>query len=649
MIKYRAEIDGLRTLAVIPVILFHLDYGMMQGGYMGVDVFFVISGYLITKILIEDIQNNQFSIVQFWLRRIKRLLPLLLTVVLCTFVLVQLFVFRPIVKDVSKDIFPAIFSYFNVHALFNFSNYWDRSIEQSFFLHTWSLSVEEQFYLIYPFFLFFSYKYFKNFVIPITITIFLSFLTFVFWVFVGHKVDIAFYMLPARFWELSVGGLVAASHVTIKNTPTKATILSMLGVGLIIGSYIFGNEQISYSVIFPIIGSVIIILFCSPNDFVGKILTTKVFVYIGKISYSLYLWHWCIIVFFKNLPYPYGGYSNRKLILGLTILLSYLSYHFIENKTRRYRHTPKIVLAGMILITLFTLFIQSNLYNPYYPSSYNKQVYYGSYFDISPTQSGHNKYLAEDNLSYGVIVPKRLRKYDEAYKNEGIIENKHLGSPKIMLIGDSHGVMWAKLIGEISANLHTSVSCYTANGSNPFINIHQLNLQTANGVYTKEQRIAYAKSMIGNILKWKPKVVVLACRWELQTEISKKYLHELLSFLEKNNIKVVFFTQPPVLNFMVNKNATQYFSYLKINPVNGYNFIHINGLIVAENNDYIKSLALKYKNVGVYDVCQNMIENKQVKITKGKEVLYFDDDHLSYFGTFIHKEKIASIIRNAMN
>ena len=153
MVKYRPEIDGLRTIAIIPVIIFHLGYGFLKGGYMGVDIFFVISGYLMTKIIISDIENGVFSIYRFWLRRIKRILPLLLTVIVITLVFAHLFIFKPVVKDIGRDAMPAVFSYFNFHALYNFGNYWGSKADQSFFLHTWSLSLEEQFYVIYPIFL----------------------------------------------------------------------------------------------------------------------------------------------------------------------------------------------------------------------------------------------------------------------------------------------------------------------------------------------------------------------------------------------------------------------------------------------------------------------------------------------------------------
>ena len=158
--KYRSEIDGLRTVAVVTVILFHMGYSFVKGGFYGVDVFFVISGYLITKILTDDIENGSFSMYRFWLRRVKRLLPLLLTIIFVTLIFTPLFVFKPDIKDISKDVFPALFSYFNFHALYDFGNYWGGTAGNSFFLHTWSLSVEEQFYLLYPFFLFFAHKYF---------------------------------------------------------------------------------------------------------------------------------------------------------------------------------------------------------------------------------------------------------------------------------------------------------------------------------------------------------------------------------------------------------------------------------------------------------------------------------------------------------
>lgn len=651
MIKYRTEIDGLRTVAVIPVILFHLGYSFVKGGYLGVDVFFVISGYLITKILTDDMKSGNFSMYRFWIRRVKRLLPLLLTVVLLTLIILPFLVFKPILKEVSKDIFPTIFSYFNFHALFDFGNYWGGKSEQSFFLHTWSLSVEEQYYLIYPFFLLFAYKYLKTFIIPISIITIVSFCLFFFYLKINKDVDTAFYMLPTRIWELSIGGLAGLINLKEIKTSSNSILLPIIGICFIVYGYLFGSYNIGYTVLFPVLGSVFIILFCTPNDVVGKILSTNIFVFIGKISYSLYLWHWGIIVLFKNLQYDFQ-YVNHHLLNGfiilLTFLLSYLSYTFVENNTRNYQHTPKIVLAGIGIIVGLTLYFQSDLFNTYYNSKYNKQTSYAEYYDISPIQIKLHSFLNNNNLDHDVIIPKREQKFNDAYRKEGIITNEKNGTPKIMLIGDSHGVMWAKLLNELSKELNVSLSCYTSNGSNPFFNMEDINTQTGNDFYTKTQRIEYAKSIIENIQKWKIKLIVLACRWDIQNEETKRYFNQLLLFLEKNNIKTLLLTQPPVLTFMVNKNASQYFTYLKLNPIDGYNLIDVNNPIVIKNNDYIKSALLKYTNVIIYDVYANMIEKNKVKISLNKEVLYFDDDHLSYYGTFVHKQNISSIINSLL-
>ena len=641
MIKYRAEIDGLRAIAVIPVILFHLGYTFFAKGYYGVDVFFVISGYLITKILTENIEQNQFSMFDFWIRRIKRLMPALLTVILTVLVVAPLLVFKPVVEELSNDIFPAIFSYFNFHALFDFGNYWGGKSEKSFFLHVWSLSVEEQFYLIYPFFLFLVYKYFKSFIISVFALTICSFLFFMFYLNINK--DYTFYMLPTRIWELSLGGLMTLIMVKKTNSFIKS-LMPIIGILLILLSYLFGGAFIDYTVVLPVIGTALILLFCSPQHFVGKILSNKFFVLIGKLSYSLYLWHWPVIVLIKNLDYQLQDVNKHIInasILLVVFLLAYLTYMFIENKSRQYLHTPKLVFLSIVMIAGITIYFTS-YYNIYYKSTYNEQTNYLRYYDISPTQV---KLEDNDPLEYRVNFPNRLAQFSDAYKNEGIITKINNKSPEIMLLGDSHGVMWAKLFDEISDELQLSRTIYTSNASKPFFNIDSLETQKENRYYTKVQRVGYAKSIIKNIEVWKPKLFVIACRWEGLNDKDKESLNQLLLFLERKNIKVLLLTQPPRFSFMENKNACQYLTYLEINSVSGFNLINKSEKDNTTTNNYIISLQIKFHNVLLYDVYKNMIENNKVKVSLNKEVLYFDDDHLSYIGTTIHKKNIMKIVR----
>lgn len=645
--KYRPEIDGLRTFAVIPVILFHLGYPWIDGGYLGVDVFFVISGFLITKILVTDISGSNFKMIHFWVRRVKRLLPTLLSVLLFVLILSPILLFKPNVKAVASDVVPAIFSYFNFHALFQFGDYWGFKAENSIFLHTWSLSVEEQFYLIYPFVLLLSYKYFKRFVPTLILITIVSFLVYTYQINVNEPH--AFYLLPSRIWELSIGGIVSIVNFnqTFKNSLLKSFIL-YIGFVSIITSYLAPNFLTIPSTFLSVFGTAFVLGFCSQNDFLGQILSLPPLVYLGKISYSLYLWHWPIIVFFGAYSWQLSQYNIHYiniLIVVITVLISIFSYHFIENKTRKGKHTIKLVVGLIFVAISISSFYKSNFFNIYYNSQYNQVKYYLRFFDISPKQVDLEPYKP---LIHDVYLPIRLSKYNTAYKEEGIITRIDAKDPELIVFGDSHGVMWGKIVNEICDSLKISRSSYTSNAVNPFFNLKNISDQKENLYYSKTEKIDYANSVIQNIEKWQPKVVIIACRWSSYND--KEELLNLLDYLSSQSTKVILFNQPPVLEFIGDNNASQYFTYIGISPKNGYQFIKMpNNLLTIKDNEYIKELKEKYLNLEVYDVYAKMTQNDKVVISNGKNLYYFDDDHLSYEGTKYHKNNITQIVLRSLN
>ncbi|WP_284461562.1 acyltransferase family protein [Chryseobacterium sp.] len=640
--NYRPEIDGLRTIAVTAVIIFHLNSYFLKGGFYGVDVFFVISGYLITSILIKSIEANKFSMLNFWIRRVKRLIPLLISVIITVLIIIPQFVFRPYFKDVLSDVFPAAFSYFNIHAYFNFGDYWGRGAENSYFLHTWSLSVEEQFYLVYPPFLLISYKYFKNFLKPLIILTTVSLFAFLFLVKANR--EFAFYMLPTRLWELSAGGIL--SCIPIKRVKDKVfrNLLPFCGLLLIAISYVFSNSAIDYYVLLPVLGTVLIIYFCSAEDILGKILSTELFTFIGRLSYSLYLWHWPVIILFKNLSFQLQYWNNFQkyiCILIITFLLSCISYYFIEKKTKSYQHTPKIVFSGIVGIILLLFYFKSNLFSIYYKDKFNKTFYYLRYYDISPTQV---KIKKDNPLLYNINMPDRSDSLSTAFKKDGFIVKKGNKDPEIVLIGDSHGVMWAKIIDEIAEKKNISRSFYTTNASKPFVSISNIKDQISNPYFTKEQRVEFAISMISNIKKWKPKKVILSCRWSTLDTYDRNHFVELLEFLDKEEIEVILINQPPVLHFFQDQNASQYFNYLGLKPFNGYHMVNTKDNSVAKANEYLKELQEKNVSIRIVDIYSDIYSNGKVKVTYKNDILYFDDDHLSYAGTKIHTKKLEKYI-----
>jgi len=451
-------------------------------------------------------------------------------------------------------------------------------------------------------------------------------------------------MLPTRIWELSLGGLVSLINIDKMRRPLVSSSLAILGMLLVVLSYFIGGEIISYFVLLPTLGAALILLSSSHHNIAGKVLSQKLFVTNGKLSYSIYLWHWVLIVLFKNLEYQLhhiNRHSVNALIFILTLLLSYLTYTFVESKTRNYRHTPKIVVFSIAIITGLTLFI-SCFFSVYYHSNFNKITDNFRYYDISPKQVIPEK---GNPIDYNMIMPTRPEKFTEAYKQEGIITRVNDKEPELVLFGDSHGVMWAKLLDEISNELKLSRTFYTSTAAKPFFNLHSINKQSENGCYSSAQKADYAKSFIKNIEKWSPKVIIMACRWEGLNNEDELQLNDLLVFLGKQNVKVVFLNQPPRLSFIGNRNAGQYFAYLGFNTTFGYSYVDLykNESVIAYNT-YLKTLEKKYQFVSVYDVFNKMTQNNKVKIILNNDVLYYDDDHLSYPGTNECKSDLKKLI-----
>jgi peptidoglycan/LPS O-acetylase OafA/YrhL len=370
--------------------------------------------------LTKSIESGNFKMSDFWLRRVRRILPLLLVVIITTSLVLPLLLFKPTLYESIKDILPAIFSYFNIHANYHFGDYWGQAADKSFFLHTWSLSVEEQFYLVYPFVLILVHKYFKKFLIPLIIITVISFGLFIY--FVNIKTKLVFYMLPFRVWELTMGGIITCLPPKDNNGKSYKNILPIVGLILIFISYLFADTTINYFAILPIVGSFLIIYFSNGKDILGNILSSKLFVHFGKLSYSLYLWHWPVIVLFKNLEFKFTGIDKNYIyliIILITYVLSYFSYTFIETKLRSFKKTPKLVLAGIGLCIMCVAFYKTSYFNIHYPSNYNQQSIYAVYYDVSPKP----EVIKKDNPRfYNINLPIRLAENKDAYKKQGIVQ-----------------------------------------------------------------------------------------------------------------------------------------------------------------------------------------------------------------------------------
>lgn len=353
---YRAEIDGLRAVAVIPVVLFHAGLTWFNGGYVGVDVFFVISGFLITTIILGDVKKERFSLIRFYERRIRRIIPALYFVVIVTGVFSFLF-FTPFeLEEFSYSLVSVVVYASNIFFWKN-SGYFETQSEFNPLLHTWSLSVEEQFYIFLPLTVLFLWKFSQRILVLVLLTAFFASLFLSHWAAELFP-SANFYLLPTRAWELLAGSLLAI-HLSSKTHRSTNDFFSVVGFILIFISVITYDEHTpfpSFYALLPVIGTLLIIRYADASSAFGKLLSAKYVVKIGVISYSFYLIHQPIFAFARRFQL---GAIELPVMVGLSVVsgvLAFFTWKFVEVPFRnRNVFGARQILISFLLSSCFLL------------------------------------------------------------------------------------------------------------------------------------------------------------------------------------------------------------------------------------------------------------------------------------------------------
>jgi len=335
---YRREIDGLRALAVLPVILFHAGFETFSGGFVGVDVFFVISGYLITTIIQAELNLGKFSIVNFYERRLRRILPALFFMMLVCIPLAWCVLFPIDVKKFSQSLIAV--SVFVSNMLFwRESGYFDPAAELKPLLHTWSLAVEEQYYLLFPLFLMLSWRFGKRWILILLACFFVVSLSLAQWASIA-KPAAAFFLLPTRSWELFIGSFCSFYMSSRKPCFTRGLgeTGGWLGLVLIMYSVFTFSKMTPFPglwALIPTVGAALILMFAGHQTTIGKLLANKAFVSIGLVSYSAYLWHQPLFAFARAYTFSQVNNSLIFLLILITFVFSIFSFKYIETPFRK--------------------------------------------------------------------------------------------------------------------------------------------------------------------------------------------------------------------------------------------------------------------------------------------------------------------------
>ena len=361
--KYRADIDGLRALAIIPVLFYHVGVPGFAGGFAGVDVFFVISGYLICGMIDADIKSGAFSLGNFYKRRILRILPALFVMFLVTSILAYAYCLPVELQEYSKSLASAVGSVSNIYFAAT-AGYFDAPAATKPLLHTWSLGVEEQFYFIAPLLMLLAYRFLPKLARPLfAIFAVLSFATAM---LVSYRnTDFIFYLTPFRAWELMLGALLAIGFIPVPETRFARNLCGAAGLLLVLGAVVFGSASAPLLAVTSVasIGSALLIASSERGpSTAGRLLSLRPIVFIGLISYSLYLWHWPLIVFQRTNGLLVANASDTvaELVLIVTSIgVACLSWKFVELPFRsKTRDTPRATvfsIASTAMVSAFAL------------------------------------------------------------------------------------------------------------------------------------------------------------------------------------------------------------------------------------------------------------------------------------------------------
>ena len=644
--NYRPDIDGLRALAVTLVVIFHFDLGPLSGGYIGVDVFFVISGFLITSLVQAEIVAGKFSFTRFWVRRARRILPasifMMLVVALVFAVIYPTYLYQAIGESLIAQTFFAA----NVH-FWSDADYFSSAAELKPLLHMWSLAVEEQFYLIFPAILLAFHKLMPSRGLSIVgIVGTLCIISLALSITLTHlDRAAAFYLLPTRAWELGIGALLALTRLPVGSAKTGFA-LSATGLSFIVLAAVLFDADTpfpSWQALAPTVGAALVIWGNStPTNPLRTLFSLKPFVFVGLVSYSLYLWHWPVAVLFDWLSMPPGWSMYGIAALALTVVMTLLSYHFVERPVRENHnlYSDSRVVGGsfgMVCLMFFVGLVAARLGNGSIVDSDGKIERFRNAATLSAP-------LLNDCID----LVKR--------GSDSVSCARHHGDPQadadFFIWGDSHAAAVLPAFDVAAQILAYNFEFSITNGCQAVIGMRRTD-ENVGCVATSESVLQHLRdrqvpivvlisSYVSNVTAGRlrdvdaPMVVDPArAKEEFATRIAETVVE-----IKKTGARVVLFTEPPRFNR---------------NPVTDHIRAMTLGSIApaatVSRETHEERLSEVYKLVdgaGIdfrMDYADQFCDSRNCRWMQGNDSLYRDGSHLSLLGAQLLAEPISADLR----
>lgn len=591
VIKYRPAIDGLRAIAVISVLLYHLDKHLLPGGFIGVDIFFVISGYLITSVIINECEQGKFRFSNFYQRRISRIYPAFFLVSIAVLIGSYFLYLPQDFASAGSTAMSAALSVANLKFILQ-GNYFELSQDAQPFLHYWSLSVEEQFYMVFPLIIYLSLRLkISRFTLSVGLII-AAFLSFVVCFFMTKTNPTwAFYLLPTRAWKLLAGCILATyPHPKAINKWTEI-IFHNIGLAFIALSLMYVHEGVSfpgYIAAIPVIGTVLLIGAGNHvrKGLVEKILSAPFLVFFGKISYSLYLWHWPIYSIIDYTLYLQSPLTRLVLKIILTALFSLSSYYYFEKPVRSFLNQPDnkklsfaIFSVGVIILVAIGYFIRTNNY---------------------------------------------ISANSDTVKSGGVTFNNNAHRPLAVIMGDSNASMYGLAMKEIAKEMDIRIHVISVAAGDPF----------------PESKLFHDSLFFLDHAK--PEITIFVAEWAGKVGADRSRLKLALLEILKRSKNIILITEPPRLPYSDSRQKIRESGqHQLIEEVMFSNYR-------KNTNRHLKSLSSN--RIHVLDIDSLFVKNGEILFfdAQGRQ-LFQDDKHLSAYGSALVKKQLKIQIEKILS
>ena len=516
--NYRLDIQSLRAIAVLSVVLFHINPTFLPGGYIGVDIFFVISGYLILGFIWRDLKNKSFSLLDFYTKRVYRLFPALFVTV-CVSSIAAYFILLPHESEIYVKSMVSTLFYVSNFYFYTQADYFNDAMAFYPLLHTWSLSVEEQFYMLFPLILMFIYRHKMKYIFTVLLLLGIVSLMLSQW-YVNQDASFAFFSSPTRFFQFIMCGLIAINLQGDTTVKKGNDIAIVAGLGMVFYTLYFYSEKTLFpgiNALLPTVGVGLVLYFGTDARYTKQFLENRVLGFIGNASYSIYLWHWPLLVFYKLKYSPNLSLKEQFGLLIVSLCIGIFSWYFIENRFRKDKFSTRTLKPIVTVLGMSFLFVLSSiLIFTYFPS---KTLRY---------QQKAAQYLTFNTDEFRAGSCFLTSKYNDVkFYDKDLCVTYKKGKKNYLLLGDSHA---AHYYAALSSMMHSdeTLTQVTASGCVPLLNTKGARRCTGLNDWAYKTLVSHKHF----------NVIILSANWRI---VNKKAFDHSLKQLAKYTDKLIVF------------------------------------------------------------------------------------------------------------